>query len=276
MESEISPASESFQTRSHSAPAPRASSSDTSSPVPLQTSSSVSGFARRTNSAVACRLRNEPSSTVWAWAQARNARVPLVVVATMDMPATFSRENSRGELPRSKSTPPVCAACILKPSRSPASSTDSALRTPHSALLTASASEISLTGMISFAPFASAVTNVLVARRMSNTTHAVCRRSRRASVGNSVGDRMVSNFIFCRSEREGGEFHKPANHVGAKCEFKRINLHAKLFRQSCLGHIYQRLEPTQYNSCRLCMHHKDGQSLSRSCCLSQSGQMVTS
>jgi len=38
-------------------------------------------------------------------------------------------------------------------------------------------------------------TNVLVARSTSNTTHAVARKSRWASAGNSAGVRMVSIFI---------------------------------------------------------------------------------
>ena len=40
-------------------------------------------------------------------AQARIARVPFVVVIMMVRPCTLSGENSRGELPRSKSAPPV-------------------------------------------------------------------------------------------------------------------------------------------------------------------------
>src|ERR1019366_9107850 len=60
----------------------------------------------------------------------------------------------------------------------------------------ATASEISLTGIIFFAPFCKAVTKVLVARRMSKTTQAVSRKSRWASAGNSVGDRRVSIFIL--------------------------------------------------------------------------------
>ena len=64
----------------------------------------------------------------------------------------------------------------------------------------ASASAISLTGMMALAPWCSAVTNVLVARSTSNTTHAVARKSRWASAGNSAGVRMVSIFILRRAK----------------------------------------------------------------------------
>ena len=109
---------------------------------------------------------------IFAPAQARNARVPLVVVLTMILPRTFSRLNSRGELPKSKSAPPDRVARILTPSRSPASSASGNFSRK------AMASGISLTGMTACAPLCSAVTNVLVARRTSNTTHAVPRKSR--------------------------------------------------------------------------------------------------
>ena len=59
----------------------------------------------------------------------------------------------------------------------------------------ATASGISLTGTISRAPWCSAVTNVLVARRMSNTTHAQACKSRFANAGNSAGVKMVSMVI---------------------------------------------------------------------------------
>ena len=156
--------------------------------MPAQTSKR--SFCPRKKSAVAARFRNEPAKTIFAFAHACNARVPLVVVETMVFPGTFSGVNSRGELPKSKSIPPDCAARIFTPSRSPASKTSGCRRR------SATASAISLTGIISCAPCCKAVTNVLVARRMSKTTQAVLRKSRWASAGNSVGDRRVSIFIL--------------------------------------------------------------------------------
>src|SRR5438309_1182756 len=50
---------------------------------------------------MARRFKNEPIKTVSAWAQARSARVPLVVVMTIVLPRTFSGRNSRGELLKS-------------------------------------------------------------------------------------------------------------------------------------------------------------------------------
>ena len=82
-------------------------------------------------------------------AQACNARVPFVVVMTMSRPATRAGVNSRGEFPRSKSTPPVSAARIRNPSRSPASKTSGRARR------SASASAISPTGWTPAAPAAS-------------------------------------------------------------------------------------------------------------------------
>ena len=114
-------------------------------------------------------------------AQARNAREPLVVVRTMVRCWTLSRVNSRGELPRSNSAPPVRAARMRTPSRSPPSSNSGRAR------FKASASGISATGMTAAAPFANAVTMVLVARRTSKTTHTVSDKSRCGSVANSAG-----------------------------------------------------------------------------------------
>ena len=108
---------------SHNAPAARTSSSARFSRVPAQTSSTRAGWIFLMNSAVAPRFKKEPARTVWAPTQARSARVPLVVVETIVLPRTISGVNSRGELPRSKSVPPVCAARIFTPSRSPASRT---------------------------------------------------------------------------------------------------------------------------------------------------------
>ena len=144
------------------------------------------------NSTVTVRFKSEAAKTVFAPVQARNARVPLVVVETMILPRTFSGVYSRGELPKSKSIPPVCAARILTPSRSPPSKTSGCF------CRMASASAISLTGMTPFAPLCSAVTNVLVARSTSNTTQTTSRKSRLASAGNSAGERMTSIFILCR------------------------------------------------------------------------------
>src|SRR5439155_11165224 len=104
----------------------------------------------------------------------------------MVLPRTFSGRNSRGELPKSKSTPPVCSARRRSPLRSPASSTSG-----RSSRM-ASASGISDTGMTASAPLASAVIMVVVARKISSTTHAVRLRSRSANAENSGGENSTS------------------------------------------------------------------------------------
>lgn len=95
---------------------------------------------------VAPRLRNEAANATWLPAQARRARVPLVVVMTIVLPRTRPGVNSRGELPRSNSVPPANPAGMRTPPRSPASSTSGRSRRM------ASASWISATGMMASAP----------------------------------------------------------------------------------------------------------------------------
>src|SRR5262249_28332264 len=95
--------------RSHSlfatAPAPTVSAMAASSSVPLHArSTSVYppvGIARRIHAETVDTLSKHPTSTAFAPAHARNARVPLVVVMTSDLPNTDCSENSMGELPKS-------------------------------------------------------------------------------------------------------------------------------------------------------------------------------
>src|SRR5881394_3937571 len=141
---------------------------------------------------MARRFKKEPIKTVSAWAQARSARVPLVVVMTIVLPRTFSGRNSRGELPKSKSTPPVWSARIRNPLRSPANNTSGL------SSLMASASGISPAGMIASAPLASAVIMEVVARRISSTTHAVRPKSRWASADDSAGENSTSMLLVMR------------------------------------------------------------------------------
>ena len=58
--------------------------------MPAHTSRISSGGDWFKNLAVAARFRKEDASTIFAPAQARKARVPLVVVLTMVLPRTFS------------------------------------------------------------------------------------------------------------------------------------------------------------------------------------------
>src|SRR5437016_3229306 len=141
---------------------------------------------------MARRFKNEPIKTVSAWAQARSARVPLVVVMTIVLPRTFSGRNSRGELPKSKSMPPVWSAPIRNPLRSPASNTSGL------SSLMASASGISPAGMIASAPLASAVIMEVVARRISSTTHVVRPSSRWLSAEDSAGENNTSMLRVIR------------------------------------------------------------------------------
>src|SRR5207248_54712 len=76
----------------------------------------------------------------------------------------------------------------------------------------ARASGISATGMISDAPFANAVSIVVVARRMSNTMHVVCDKSRAGKDAYSPGESRTSIFKsdIGASEsglRAGGDAH---------------------------------------------------------------------
>ena len=121
-----------------------------------------------------------------AFAQARSARVPLVVVIAIWRPRTFSGVNSRGEFPKLKSTPPLCAASMRNPPRSPAK------RISEFCFRRDTASPISDTGMISSAPLKRAVSIVVVARRMSNTTQVVCKRSRTSRAAYSAGEKRTS------------------------------------------------------------------------------------
>src|ERR1039458_720435 len=140
-------------------------------------------------SVVARRFRNEPSNTAAAGAQARNARVPFVVVMATVLPATLAAVNSRGELPRSKPMPAVRWPSMRKPSRSPASKTSGwRCRIPR-------ASEISATGAIAVAPLPRAVTIVLVARSTSNTTHTLWLKSRWPRRANSAGAKRTSSVV---------------------------------------------------------------------------------
>ncbi len=121
------------------------------------------------NVAVVFRLRNEATWICLAPTQACRARVQLVVVLMMLFPWTRSGENSRGELPRSKSTLPVWAVVIRRPLRSPASKASGIF------LCKATASEISRTGKIAGQRRwrVSAVVIEVVARRMSKTTQVI-------------------------------------------------------------------------------------------------------
>ncbi len=132
------------------------------------------------------KFRNAPICTSAACAHARKARVPFVVVIAIRRPRTFSGVNSRGELPKSKSTLPVMSARIRCPPRSPASNKVASFAR------NANASGISETGIISDAPFSKAVSIVVVARRMSNTTQVVVERSRPAKAAYSAGFKITS------------------------------------------------------------------------------------
>ena len=165
----------------HNAPAPKTSSKAARWPVPAQTSRIFLTGGRSMKRAVAERFKNEPARTIGAVRQARRARVPLVVVEMMVLPRTISGANSRGELPRSKFTPPVWAAPILTPSRSPAS------RAPGWVCRPARAAAISPTGMTRAAPWCRAVTKVEVARSTSKTTHRVSAKSSGCKRGSSAG-----------------------------------------------------------------------------------------
>ena len=120
-----------------------------------------------TDSAVAVRVRKLAMRVCFALAQARRARVPLVVVEMSFLPATISAVYSRGELPRSNAVPLACAAVMRSPSRSPQR------RASGCCAWAASASSILATGRMASAPLAEAVTMLEVARRMSNTTQVV-------------------------------------------------------------------------------------------------------
>ena len=126
---------------------------------------------------------------VQARIHARKARVPFVVVMAMGRPPTFSRVNSRGELPISKAMLPVRWFRMRTPSRSPASSMAGSSRRKSRA------SEISATGKIALAPFSRAVTTELVARRTSKTTHTVSLKSRPSKVAKSAGVKRTSREV---------------------------------------------------------------------------------
>src|SRR5258708_430894 len=78
---------------------------------------------------------------------------------------------------------------MIKPSRSPARRARGLRRR------TASAWGMVETGMMPVAPFPSAVTMLVVARKTSNTTHVVSRKSRALNASNSAGDKRTSNVI---------------------------------------------------------------------------------
>ena len=101
---------------------------------------------RSSHAATAPRFKNAATKTRPAPAQARSARVPLVVDMMIVRPRTRSGVNSQGELPRSNSVPPVRSARMRTPSRSPAR------RASGSRARAASASGISATGRMASAP----------------------------------------------------------------------------------------------------------------------------
>jgi len=113
------------------------------------------------------------------------AWVPFVVVHTIRFPWTRWGVYSRGELPRSKSAPPVRELVIRRPFRSPPS------RNVGSWARNSRASAISLTGMIPVAPDANAVTTVLVNLSTSSTTQVVLLRSAFLRAQKSFGVNVV-------------------------------------------------------------------------------------
>ena len=144
------------------------------------------------------RLPKEAMWTDSALRQASRARVPLVVVMMISRPATRSRVNSRGELPRSKSTPPVKWALMRNPSRSPASN---ASGWP---VRSASASAISRAGKMPVAPLPKASSMVEVALRTSKTTHVTPRRSFAATASYSDGENSTrSDGVGRAAAKEG-------------------------------------------------------------------------
>ena len=148
----------------HQGSGARASSNEAFSSVPAHTRQSAAGRVRTRCRARIDRLPNEAMYTASALPQASRARVPLVVVMMISRPSTRLRVNSRGELPRSKSGPPVWRARMRNPSRSPANNASGW----H--CLRATASAISRVGRIAVAPCPRASSIVDVALRTSNTT----------------------------------------------------------------------------------------------------------
>ncbi len=139
------------------APAVTASSRENSPSVPAQARCSLKHPESAIWRATATALSSDPQITSSAPRAASRARVPLVVVITIVFPATASGVYSRGELPRSN-------PLTFNPSRSPPSSD------PSIASAWCRAVSTEATGKMRNAPFASAVTMVLVARRASITT----------------------------------------------------------------------------------------------------------
>src|SRR5205823_2328212 len=123
-------------------------------------SESASASFQLANCSLSARkLTGAPTNTGSPPCAATSAGVPLVVASTIVFPATAAGVISRGELPSAKPS-------ILTLRRSPASRTPSFSRCEASR----TASSDVAAGITAFAPLASAVTIVVVARSTSITT----------------------------------------------------------------------------------------------------------